>query len=464
MVQLIDDPYFPHIDKALDEGFMKMALQAFLQIVYDKNHHAVEITACTIKNKRHKPGKNFVCCYALELYDLNSQTTWRQTISARLCKSGNSQQELNEEHQKQQAQFGLSSPVLFLPELEMMLWLFPHDRKLIHLAKVLESEYLHSYLKGFLAELGCDDDSLVEAVSTEVLHYLPERSCMIRYRLTVIEPTKPEKKNRIVYGKNYRDNRGGEIFSVMCQLHEQLPKCAIPLAYDEETRTLWQSHITGEPLTWENLQGHDAPALLSDMAKCLVSFQQCQITTAESYGFSAIEEQLRDTVKAATPQDKDFADQINAWVEHLIRLRHDLFKGGEELTPLHQDLHLGNFMIERSGTCLIDLDSVCIGNPLADIGSLVTNFYRNGLQAGTGLDSINSLTATFLNLYAKQTPGRINYAHLHWFIAAAFIHEVIRRLYRQRHENGLKHVQVYFDLSRQYLSLIEQTQEYECEA
>ena len=76
----------------------------------------------------------------------------------------------------------------YLPETEMVVWSFPNDRKLTHLPQLLNLEFLASYLPATLTSLGLGDSREIETIATEVLHYLPERSCMIRYRLTIETP------------------------------------------------------------------------------------------------------------------------------------------------------------------------------------------------------------------------------------------------------------------------------------
>ncbi len=451
MNSAINDPVFPQIAQALEPLVMTRLFQAvLLSLSGDVLTSQKVIKSCEIKNKRHKPGKSFVLSYDLILLDNQAGEKSERVIGARLCKSGCGLTELQEERAKYNKNTGLVSPVIYLPELEMLVWLFPNDRKLIHLVQILNVDNLLAHFTPMLLLLDCGSSSKVTDVQTEVLHYLPERSCMVRYIISVEVPGQSKIIQKIVYGKNYRDNRGGEVFSIMKQLANQLPKCATPLAYDANTRTLWQSHINGIPLEWSDLETGRSSRLLFSMATCLAAFQKCRIETSESYGFKEIDEQLFDTVQAAKPQDKLLAEQISDWVALLISLRDEISWPSNVAFPLHQDLHLGNFMMEGDNACLIDLDSVCLGNPLADIGSLVSYFYRNGLQAGRDIDYVDNIVAVFLEHFENAVSWRVCRSQLSWFIAAALIHEVIRRLLRQRHEQGLKHLNSYFDLSKRF--------------
>jgi Phosphotransferase enzyme family len=450
----INDPCYPQINQALDTALMSQLFQRSLFSANFDNSNSIIIESCDIKNKRHKPSKSFVLSYHLCLLDTQTEVRSGQVIGARLCKLGKGRQELHEEREKHSRNTGTSSQVVYVPELEMMAWAFPQDRKLVNLAQILDVDFLKNYLDEMLPLLGCESSARIYDVQADVLQYLPERSCMIRYSLVVKNPVNASSKQIIIYGKNYRDECGAEVFSVMKQLFPQLPKCAIPLSYDPHLRTLWQSHLPGIPLEWQDLETNKTPELLKNMAAYLAVFQDCQVQTTGYYGVKEIEEQLFDAVKVAMPQDKQLAEQIADWVNHLLAIREELPWSTDIVTPLHQDLKFGNILINDNSVCLIDFDTVCLGDPLADIGSLVTNFYRNGLHAGRDVAYVDSIVNLFLRNYENLVTWEVDRNRLNWFIAAAFIHEVIRRILRQRDELGLKHLQTYFDLSKQYAGLL----------
>jgi Phosphotransferase enzyme family len=451
----VNDPCYPHIHKALDTALITQLFQNHLFARKQwGGETAVIVESCSIKNKRHKPGKSFVLSYHLRLLDTQTGTRNEQVIGARLCKTGQGQQELQEERDKHFRNTGTASQVIYLPEIEVLLWIFPQDRKLIHLAQILDVGFLKRHLTEMLPMLGCEPVAQIYDVHTDVLQYLPERSCMIRYLLTVKNPNNASSEHKIIYGKNYRDECGAESFSIMQQLFPQLPKCAIPLSYDSQLRTLWQSHLPGIPLEWQDLEANTALELLKNIAVYLAVFQDCQIQTAGYYGVKEIDEQLFDTVKAAKTKDKKLAIQVANLVNHLLSIRKELPWPTDIVFPLHQDLKFGNILINDNSVCLIDLDTVCLGDPLADIGSLITNFYRNGLHAGRDVAYVDTIVDLFLHHYEGSVTWEVDRKRLNWFIAAAFVHEVVRRILRQRHELGLKHLQTYFELSQRYAGLL----------
>jgi hypothetical protein len=412
----------------------------------DNGAGSILVVSCNIKNLRHKPGKRFMLSYQLEL--VNTRTgAWRnQLVSGSLCKVGLGQHVLESEGNKQ-------SSAVYIAKLDMLAWVFPQDRKLIYLAQILDIHFLKSHLSGLLPLLGCSRLSQVADIQIDILQYLPERSCMMRYRLTIDDPVNASQIVKVIYGKNYRDDSGSGVYAVMQQLAQQLPKTAIPLGYDAQYRTLWQSHLSGFPLAWRDLETPKVSELLKNMADCVTRFQGCQITTTATYGFRDIDEQLFDTIKAAEPHDRLFTEQVTLWVATLIEQRMLLDCSETVIRPLHQDLHLCNFMVNENSVCLIDFDTVCLGDPLADIGSLIANFYRCGLYAGRAISCIDSLVNKFLRYYQEAITWEIDLPRLNWYIAAALVHEVIRRTLRQRQDVGLKHIPAHLELSKRYAGL-----------
>ena len=446
------DPCFPQTPKIYDMGLMARIFQD--NLFADSPFDSSVVESCKIKNQRHKAGKNFVIAFDLVLFNTQTGRRQQQVVSGRFCRGGLGLLELSQERERHQNKTGTQSAVLYLPEVELMAWVFPQDRKLVHLARIMDEAFLKTYLNVMLPLLDCAADSHIDDVQMEVLHYLPERSCMIRYRLTIKDPTQATKQHKIIYGKNYRDNYADETHAIMCQLAMQLPKTAISLGYDEQLRTLWQSHLSGIPLVWGDLETLNAASLLKAMAACVAKFQGCKIKTARRYGFAEIDEQLFDTITAADAQDKLLAKQLSVWVSALMAKREALSWAEQPAFPLHQDLHLGNFMMDGDDLCLIDMDTVCLGDPLADIGSLVANFYSRGFNAGRDVAYVDAIVEQFLRNYRASVSWKVEYSQLNWFIAATFVHEVIRRSLRKRHETGLEQIKIYLELSKRYAGLI----------
>lgn len=415
------------------------------------------IERCEVGEKRYKPGKSFMLSYKLSLQDLESNSTYEQCFTAQLCPVGSSRAEFDTDLTRPNfLQDGIPS-VSYLSELDMLLWSFPYDRKLTHLHELLETKYLPAYLTAHLTELNLQTLETIDVVEAKIVHYLPEQSCMVRYIVSIVEKYDSEKTGQrevIVYGKNYHDQSGAETYAVMRQFAVQSSHCAKPLYYDPAIKTLWQAHVPGKPFTWDLLVTPDNHSLLINVAKCIADFHTCDIKTSKHYGIAEINQGLNNAFDRAMSADPALGAQVRESVRglyknlKLINLNEAYFS-----SPLHQDLKMGNVLVAVETAYLIDLDCVCSGDPLIDVGSFIANLYLNGLREGSGIPDIDGIVAIFINEYSAAASYAIDNAKLNWYIAAALIHEVLRRSLRQQCSERLKHLDAYITVSNCYSAL-----------
>lgn len=411
------------------------------------------IDTCLIGEKRYKPWESCVLSYDLQLRDPQTGSSRKQVVSARLCKPAEGLRELGEANRRELFSTPGLVPLAHLPATDMVVWVFPNDRKLTHLPQLLNHEFLASYLPAMLASAGLDNFAVLDTITAEVLHYLPERSCMIRYRLTAKDRSTEASSTVTLYGKIYRDDQGEDTYSVMRQCAAQIPGDAVPLVYDQELKTLWQSHVPGQSVTWDMLHSKKAPAVFHAIAQCLGTFHRCNIRTPSRFGLPDIDGSLKEATEMARRAYPDMADRIQSLVDTLLSQRRSLQWSEQPTTPLHRDLKMSNFLIDGETARLIDLDCVSIGDPLTDLASLITNIHINGLYAGCHPETINTIVGALRAAYRDLVPYPVSVPHLNWYIAAAFIHEVTRRSMRQLDATRLRHLHDYLDLSEQYASL-----------
>lgn len=458
MTLSICDPQFPQISEILEPSIMLEVLQNAL---FGKTSSTLKLQRCCVGEKRHKPGKSFLLSYHIGLQDITTGIRYEQLLSAQLCLPGQGLSEFEaylgnslDKHLDIHEHSPIKiPPVSYVPEVDMLLWAFPHDRKLPHLPKLLDTENLASYFAIHLSGLGLSPSEHIVSVKTKLMHYLPECSCMIRYTLMIADESHGgETRQIILYGKNYRDDGGVEAYSIMRQLANQTSHFAKPYAYDAETRTLWQSHVPGESFEWVSaLVGNRG--LIAKVAVCIAAFHACTLDAKECYGFSDIDAQLKATCDLAAVADSKLGIQVDAAVQG-IRLNYAQLDWVSTLiTPIHLDLKMGNLLISDDKVSLIDMDCVRLGDPLIDIGSFVANLYLNGLRFGSSVAEIDKVVAIFCNEYCAAVDWVVDHAKLTWYISAALIHEVVRRSLRQQDVERLKQVGAIIELSNHYSAL-----------
>ena len=447
------DPQFPHLSAALSPPLMQELLQTTLLGPLDEQtQRGLIVGSCVIGEKRYKPGRSCVLSYRLHLHDTRTGAKHEQVVSARLCRPDEGPAEFHRARSRQLVRTPGVRALAYMPEIEMVVWSFPNDRKLTHLPELLNIEFLRSHLPRQLGALGVDESNEIVAVKTEILHYLPERSCMIRYHLSLKDRSTGKNGALTIYGKTSRDEGGAEVYSIMRQLSAQMPGSAVPLGYDQELRTLWQSHVPGEPFLWETLEESQIPETFQNIARSVAKFHSCTIRTNLRFDLPDLDKSLMDTIAAARQAYPDVEGRIASLVSALLAQRRSMGWSETLTTPIHRDLKMRNFLIDGEHIALIDMDCVCLGDPLSDLGSLIANFYLNGIRAGCHRDRIRKAVEVLCRAYAKSVPWSLSWSQLDWYTAAAFIHEVTRRSIRQLDGERVKHISEYLDLCESLVS------------
>lgn len=447
MTSTILDPQFPQIPLILETQRMRSILQLLLFRPTDLKKPKFIVEKCIIGEKRHKPGNSFVLSYHLDMVNVETGTRFEQVLTGKLYRPGEDREEYKRLQDKPMSCSSGIPAISHLPGLGMMIWAFPHDRKLEHLHHFLNLDYLKTYFAERSLAFGFTGSEQITSTQVEILHYLPERSCMIRYRITLTN-----RKILVFYGKHYRDQSGGEVCSTMRQLAQQIPASARPLLYDPEKKILWQSHVQGKPFIWERQTIVKDPELIKQIAACVFRFHRCTLKISRHYGLGDIEQQLLATQKAVTELNTGLSGRIQLLVNHLLNQRNRLDWTSDRQTPIHLDLKINNFLIAANNAELIDLDCVSLGDHLIDVASLIANFYLNGLRAGNSVAEIDAIVETLTHAYLALVPWPIDQARLNWYIAAALIHEVLRRSIRQCDEQRLLHIESYLDISERFLA------------
>jgi hypothetical protein len=439
------DELFPQLQDALDPNVMAPLLAASLQMI-SVGRRAIR---CSIGEKRHKPGRS-----CLITYRLGGPEEPPEVAVARLCAPGQARLEFEKERRKRPELSGRDFS--YIPAPAMLLWRFPSDRKLVHLGRLFDEQWLRSHLPATLEADGMTSEIAILAIRHQVMHYLPERSCMVRYAVTARSGDQGNRQSIQVYGKTYADDGGCATFAAMTQLDGQFRHGARPLAYDPGTRTLWQSHVPGIPLTWAHLEGSDGEAIAERMGQCTAALHGCTLATTARFTQEQVDQALHATLDIAGSSQPGLLPAIGRLVGKLLAHRQAAFWQGVPDSVIHHDLKLNNFLAEGTSLGLIDMDCLCLGDPLADLGSLIANVYLHALREGRQAGDAHRTVRVLAGAYRRAASHALPWQRLRWHVAAALLHEVLRRSLRQLDQRRLELVPAFLELSNHYAALLEQ--------
>ena len=154
-------------------------------------------------------------------------------------------------------------PVTFIPDLDMVVEVFPFDRRLPHLSQVLEEAALR--VDPLLQRrLGPGRWQVLDR-GLEPTRYRTELGAALRYTMTAQDARTGRIEEHVCYLKVYRDDRGAATWRLLQTFHDRArlrpaPFAVVaPIAYWRDLRTLVLEPALGTPLQRVLLQTEEGP-------------------------------------------------------------------------------------------------------------------------------------------------------------------------------------------------------------
>jgi Ser/Thr protein kinase RdoA (MazF antagonist) len=371
----------PDVNRAIDACLDAEALRAHLQPVLAAHGviDAVRITKVHRSASRHRdPNPLKFCCEA----DLRGGVTLK--LYGKVYRAGAS------------AHAAQGTPALHVPELDLLLWLWPCDPGLPQLPHLLAP----SVAEPFWGEPAAD---------VAVPRYEPERRATLRYT---------HADDRVLYAKTFCDARGELVyrrFAWMWQRSQQradAPLVARPLQCSVDGRTLWQEAARGTPLLQSPL-GEQMDPPKSDwilpLAQAIATVHEAPIklagpTPRDCEHWLTEVRRRRKKISRVLPELTALADATaNAIVHAAARLP------AHEPTLIHGDFHPDQVWFDSTRIVLFDFDEFALGDPMEDLAEFIVK-----LPAGSGS---NRLVTLWLGAYAQIAPQRFCRQRLAWHMA-----------------------------------------------
>src|SRR5205823_1980337 len=258
-------------------------------------------------------------------------------------------------------------PVGFIPDLDMVVQLFPYDRKLRNLGLVLGGA-LHDLDPQLLTRLAPGEWRVTER-TMEPTRYRTELGAALKYTLQARDAATGGAATLRCFVKVYRNDHGERTLELLESLGARGERGATrysvvrPIAYRQDLRTLVLEEAPGTALQQLLRSGHDPAGALRITARAVAAFNQADLGNA-NVAASPLAVQLEELrrgaaiVEWAQPERAGLVRAITAAVA----------AGLEEVAPgpIHGDLKPDHVFLAGERVILIDLDSVVLGDPVRD--------------------------------------------------------------------------------------------------
>jgi tRNA A-37 threonylcarbamoyl transferase component Bud32 len=360
-------------------------------------------------SSRHRHPVPLTLCYELDVADAATETQFPRHFYGQVFRGGAS------------AKAAQGTPALHLPEVDMLLWPWPHDPGLPQLPQLLDPLKFADFLP---ASCLVDGHSVT---LVETLRYEPERRATLRYTLSGNEAPAP----RMVYGKTFSDDHAGVLherfvyFWRLAQRDVSAPCVAEPLGFDAATRTLWQAAACGQTLI-SLADTAEATRAFRAVGRALTHLHQAPLDTNKQRPLSHwLAELQRRQVKLvrAVPA---LGPRVAAIAEGLAQAARDLPEAPQTL--IHGDFHPDQVWINAGRVVLFDFDEFALGNPMEDLAEFIVKLEQAELPAPQCAAAIAALIAG----YRSAAPWHFEARGLLWHRAMQSLLQASRAFIYQR--------------------------------
>jgi hypothetical protein len=443
---VLSDPMLPHLGTALDVTGMAARFAAGFPARGAASVSAVK--SCAIERIYYRPGRHCGLLYRLALQN-GSETAADEWVFARFVMRDRLHERFatalsvaRESHGAQRALGGMD-PVSLWTDLDMILWVFPHDHKLPALPRVVDSGFVRGCVVANLARFALPTGSEATPPATDCagirfdrIKYMPDKRCVLRYQADLVD-TQGASRTVTFFGKTYPDARSADLFASQASAWEQLTAQGAalgvprPLLHLEAEHTIWLEDWGGLPLieaarerSWDELVTRAAAAVAALHCSRITGFPPAPTPD------QVLQTALEDGPKYAgrVPAQRNLVVRI---LEHLRSTQPAPDAAGWPRVPIHGACRAEQMLIRGSETALIDLDSLAEGDPLLDVAEFVASLEFLAL-CGTspGLDFARA-SECFLESYAARVPWHVDRGRVSWYalaFAVSKLHASIKHL------------------------------------
>jgi len=399
-------PHFPQLTTACDAGLMLEVFRNHLKPVSDKAFHIQE--CIPLRFRWRKGGSRCVLQYTLRLVEKASGRrleTWVTSVfHAEPGRTKAFWAELNATEPRIPEEWLTFEPLAFVPDLQMLVQVFPWDRQLTTLPLVLGGPWPE--LQRQMLDCFGLGQWQAEQQAVETIRYRTELGAVLRYTLRARDAVTSQTQAKRFYAKVYANHHGERT----CQLLQQLQNnarnardgflVANPLGYDHARHCLVLEEAPGRSLQEVFLRGEDLAPAARCVARAVAAFTESNVQPTRRH---SPDEQM-DCLERAAALLRWACPALCGVIDEIVRL---VGAGLVDVAcvPIHWDLKLDHIFLDNGRVVFVDLDTVSLGDPVRDPAHLLAHITcRIGIPA-MPIESARAAARAFVEEYFAHVPA-----------------------------------------------------------
>lgn len=400
------DQALPQVKIASDGLLMR---EIFRKCLNPTGANNLDIKDCVVTRIRHRPATRCILQYCLLLRDSKTgleRIQWASGITYANGRAEHIWKKLRKRGTAFENCFQAFEPVSFVPELKMLVQLFPYDHRLPALPLLMNgrSPEVESL---FLAQFGRFNWH-IDQWSVNPVRYRTGLAGVLHYEVQARNTVSGKREEKHFFAKIYRDDKGEEIYKVLEALwndhtvNGEKFSVARPIAYLRDFRVLVQEAASGISFQQILVEGPDLEAVSAarKVARALAALHLNTIPTLRRHHVqdaAAVLEARGRTLKWSSPALRREIDEV---VKAVISNLADV-----PLRPSHLDLNTDHILFDRDRHTLLDFDSFALADPVLDAAHLLAQVRGLSFRFNVPLDRLRQACDAFREEYFDHVPG-----------------------------------------------------------
>ena len=419
--RLPHDPALPQLAHALDADRMASVFAAALG--------AVPLRTCRVDRVKYRPGRNCSVSYVLTLHDAQRGGDVEQRVAARFCSGGTSAERHLDARRHAQVASAAGPALMHDPALDMLAHWWPNDPKLEAVALLHDDAHLRTHCIEKAAAALTGATGCLLGHRTSIAQYVPEVRVCARVDVTLRRSGTAPASHATLFAKADTQHAGSAVHAAMQALWHSSAQAAgrfatpQPLLWQAAAGLHWQRGVAGRPL--HEVDPATGSASSARVAERLAALHATPVAGLPRVTSSALARRV-DGVAALLGQVEP------SWQGLLGPLAARIAAGASRWgdappATLHGDLHPANIVDGGATLTFIDLDSMCAGPAVVELGAWVGDAMVRAVHAGTSQAQATPAWRAFLGAYAAASGRPVDERALAWSVAH---HLLCTRAYR----------------------------------
>ncbi len=389
------DERLPGLSALLDAGRVRELIAPHAAGAFES------VEDCRITYVRYKPQTSCVVTYTLRCAGRDGEFV-EQLFYGKCYTERDFANAARKAGSQQWVQTSNMEPVIPLPELCAIIYVYPNDRELAGLRVIAQPKKMQRMLYESLSDYPDGEWRISDKrLRATTVRYKPEKRAVVRFDTRATHRQSGAREAVCVYLRAYADRQGEALFTLMQKLHEtffneealQVPR---PLAYFADKGLLLIEGLAGEQMV-TGLCGPRAVDCAAGVARAIAVLHGFEGGDLQTRTSATLMDDARATAVTLGHVAPETGVQVNELLAALQASRPGDPEGGMRF--VHGDFYHGQVLIQDGGQAILDFDRSYMGDPLVDIGNFCAHLRLLVLQ--NRISDWKPLHDAFVGAYAE---------------------------------------------------------------